>query len=107
VARDRLPGIPRPAVDGLPPPRTRRWSRKDILALSDERDAWQARLLAAEQAAYRRGFAEGYKRGYERAHKERDREFDQWAAGINSGITHAELERRRYGDGGRQSWIIK
>jgi hypothetical protein len=31
----------------------------DLLALSDERDWWLARLLAAERAAYRRGFADG------------------------------------------------
>jgi hypothetical protein len=31
----------------------------DLLALSDERDLWLARLLAAERAAYRRGFADG------------------------------------------------
>lgn len=30
-----------------------------LLALSDERDWWLARLLAAERAAYRRGFADG------------------------------------------------
>ena len=30
-----------------------------LLALSDERDLWLARLLAAERAAYQRGFADG------------------------------------------------
>jgi hypothetical protein len=32
----------------------------DLLALSDERDWWLARLLAAERAAYQRGFADGH-----------------------------------------------
>ena len=31
----------------------------DLLALSDERDWWLARLLAAERTAYQRGFADG------------------------------------------------
>jgi hypothetical protein len=31
----------------------------DLLALSDERDLWITRLLAAERAAYQRGFADG------------------------------------------------
>jgi len=31
----------------------------DLLALSDERDWWLARLLAAERAEYQRGFADG------------------------------------------------
>src|SRR5437879_4515931 len=30
-----------------------------LLALSDERDQWQARLLAAERDAYQRGYADG------------------------------------------------
>src|SRR5450755_3407297 len=31
----------------------------DLLALSDERDWWLARLLGAERTAYQRGFADG------------------------------------------------
>lgn len=31
----------------------------DLLALSDERDQWLARLLAAERAAYQRGYDDG------------------------------------------------
>jgi hypothetical protein len=31
----------------------------DLLALSDERDLWLARLLAAERAAYQRGLNDG------------------------------------------------
>jgi hypothetical protein len=31
----------------------------DLLALSDERDQWLARLLAAERDAYRRGYDDG------------------------------------------------
>ena len=31
----------------------------DLLALSDERDLWLARLLAAERAAYQRGYSDG------------------------------------------------
>ncbi|MGZ4434233.1 MAG: hypothetical protein ACXVW7_11490 [Trebonia sp.] len=31
----------------------------DLLALSDERDLWLTRLLAAERAAYQRGFDDG------------------------------------------------
>ena len=31
----------------------------DVLAVSDERDTWQQRLLDAERAAYRSGYADG------------------------------------------------
>jgi hypothetical protein len=39
--------------------RTAAAGRSDLLALSDERDLWLARLLAAERAAYQRGLADG------------------------------------------------
>ena len=48
-----------PVTDSPPPSRSSTATVAALLALSDERDWWLARLLAAERAAYRRGFADG------------------------------------------------
>lgn len=69
-----------------------------LLALSDERDLWMARLLAAERAAYRLGYYDGFRDGGE----------ELWARRraappiVIAGPTFAELERRRWGPGGRE-----
>jgi hypothetical protein len=70
-----------------------------LLALSDERDAWLARLLAAERAAFLRGVTTG--RQMEGA--ERDAEWNRIAGPIaRGGPEFAELERRRWGAGGSE-----
>jgi hypothetical protein len=45
----------------------------DLLSVSDERDMWERRLIAAQRAAYRSGYADG--RAVERAETDR-----AWAA---------------------------
>jgi hypothetical protein len=75
-----------------------------LLSRTDDSQKWLARLLDAERAAYERGRADGYRQGY--ADSDQD-----WcialaptrAAARLSARTpsHAELERRRWGPGGR------
>jgi hypothetical protein len=79
-----------------------------LLELSAERDTWQRVALGRERDAYRCGHADGMRLGYERGRSdeaaEREAAFRAWVtgAGIASGaVTHAELERRRWGPGGR------
>lgn len=64
-----------------------------LLALSDERDQWQRRLLEAERAAYLAGYADGRAD----AHRDADR---AWAARpplpVPDNLTHAEIEARRW-----------
>ena len=63
----RTGGPPGPPVTDSPPPAARLCLRYplrvpsagDLLALSDERDLWLTRQLAAERAAYQRGFDDG------------------------------------------------
>lgn len=64
-----------------------------LLALSDERDMWAARLLAAERDAYRRGYGDGFSGGAEHAWGER-RALPPVIAGV--GQTLAGVTRRRY-----------
>jgi hypothetical protein len=66
---------------------------ENVLAVSGERDAWEHRLLAAAQAAYRAGYADG--RADERAGADR-----AWAAQVadpvRDGPALAEVEARRW-----------
>lgn len=80
----------------------------ELIACSDRLDAALARKLAAELAGYRRGFADGQADGYRRGRQD---EADQWfmilaparlAARTAAGTGYAELERRRWGPGGRE-----
>jgi hypothetical protein len=74
-----------------------------LLALSDERDQWMARLLRAERESYELGRADGYRHGLEVAWGERKADalaFDP------SAPTAAELELLRWGPGGRESHFI-
>ena len=80
-----------------------------LLELSDERDLWLRRLLAAGRAAYQRGHLDGYAGGYAAGRTDAD---DEWmdvleparaASRLAARMpTHAELERRRWGPGGRE-----
>lgn len=71
----------------------------EILALSDERDLWMARVNDAYRSAWRDGYARG--------HADRDRElWDHRSAGPPPLVdpyapTRAELQARRWGPGGR------
>ncbi len=83
------PGVRRPGASGI------ELSRSAWLALSDERDQWQARLLAAKIEAYDRGCADSYEQGV--------------GDGVMS-LKHAQhdavavtrLEVARWGPGGRE-----
>jgi hypothetical protein len=70
-----------------------------VLALSDERDQHERRLLAAERRAY----ADGYRDGHQDAVREADR---VWSSLPPARLTFApcvhELEERRWGPPGRE-----
>lgn len=72
-----------------------------LIALSDERDLWERRLLAAERAAYLRGYADGQA-------DEQRRDSLAWAARPLPRVpdpaapTLAKLLLRRWGPGGRE-----
>jgi hypothetical protein len=73
--------------------------RGDLLSRSTERDTWLRRLLATEQEAFIRGVAAGRQMEAD----ERDAAWNQIAAPIaRGGPAFAELERRRWGPGGRE-----
>jgi hypothetical protein len=57
-----------------------------LLALSDERDVWLLRLLAAERAAYDRGHRDGHRDGYELAAAHMAAAWDSIADPISRGI---------------------
>jgi hypothetical protein len=73
-----------------------------VLALSDERDGWLRRVLAAERAGYTRGLQVGRQQGYELAHREMAAAWQAAAAPIaRGGPSYVALELRRWGPGGR------
>jgi hypothetical protein len=47
-------------------------AQRALLELSDERAAWERRLIAAERAGFRRGYARGLDDGYRKSEDERD-----------------------------------
>jgi hypothetical protein len=78
-------------------------TRSDVLALSGEREMWLRRMLAAERAAYERGRADGWRDGFEAAYREIEAAWHAVADPVaRGGPSHAELERRRWGPGGRE-----
>jgi hypothetical protein len=75
----------------------------ELLALSDERDAWQRRVLGAWRDGYQAGHAAGYERGYHRGARLLEAEWPVVVASVTAcGPSFAELERRRWGPGGRE-----
>jgi hypothetical protein len=76
-----------------------------LLALSDERDRWLRRLLAAERAAFHRGAEYGWRLGYEASCRDQEAAWRAVAGRVARGAsnpTFAELELRRWGPGGRE-----
>lgn len=73
-----------------------------VLALSDERDIWLRRLLDAERDAYRAGHDQGHAAGYAAGYEQAVRDWKVTAGLLPGGPAYAELERRRYGPGGRE-----
>jgi hypothetical protein len=74
-----------------------------LLELSAERDVHHQLRLAAWQEGYRQGYGDGYDAGRREEARERDQAWNAIAKPIaRGGVTHAELERRRWGPGGRE-----
>ncbi len=76
--------------------------QRALLALSGERDQWERWVRATWHDGHRAGYAAGYDHGYAQA-------VTAWkvtAGTISGGPSFAEMDRRRYPPGGRQSWII-
>ena len=75
----------------------------EFLELSNERDAWSARLGEEYKLGYAIGHAAGFAAGREAEARERDRAWNAAARPIAAGgVTHDELEERRWGPGGRE-----
>ncbi len=82
------------------PPRAASMIRTALLGLSDERDAWLDRVYDSWRAGWRAGFEAGDAAGTRRT----AREWHVTAIGLPLSVlgpSWAELERRRYGPGGR------
>jgi len=79
-----------------------------FLALSDERDLWRRAAEVWERMAYwlgyRLGWDRGYRAGYERAHADLAADWHAmaWRVAHGDPRSHAELERARWGPGGRE-----
>lgn len=68
-----------------------------LLELSDERDLWLRRVLAAEVRGYDRGREAGYAEGRRDEAAARDEDWAALARPVaRGGLSHAELERRRW-----------
>jgi flagellar biosynthesis/type III secretory pathway protein FliH len=79
-------------------------SPAEWLSLSAERDRYEARILAAERAAYDRGYEAGRKAGYEQAARDLERDWQAMArVASRNRPSFAELEIRRWGPGGRRA----
>ena len=78
-------------------------SPEEFLALSDERDQWGRLCADRERFAFATGRALGRDEGYRKAHAEMA---GRWAAMARpvarAAPSHAELEVRRWGPGGRE-----
>jgi hypothetical protein len=75
------------------------------VALSDERDLALRLRLAAWRNGYRLGREHGWKQGYEAACADQEAAWHEVAGRVARGAnqpTFAELERRRWGPGGRE-----
>jgi hypothetical protein len=69
-----------------------------LLAVSDERDLWLRRLLAAERAAFRRGAEHGWRQGYEASCRDQEAAWRAVAQPVARGDprSNAEVERERW-----------
>ena len=75
----------------------------ELIELSDERDAWQARLGVEYRLGYAIGHALGVDEGRRLEAEERDAAWNRIAGPIaRGGDSYAELELRRWGPGGRE-----
>ena len=75
----------------------------ELLALSDERDLARRLRHGFWAEGYRAGRERGWREGYEQARAEQEADWHEIASPVaRGGPSHAELERRRYGPGGRK-----
>lgn len=78
------------------------WTAADVLALSDERDRYLARITAAEAAGFQRGLELGREEGYLYALNEEAIERGIIGAPFRRDrVSFREIERRRWGRKGR------
>lgn len=77
------------------------WTAADLLALSDERDAWQRVALAREAAAWHAGYLDGIEAGRDIQRRADTAGWRDLARRAQSGLPFSWLERRRWGPGGR------
>ena len=74
----------------------------ELLELCDERDQWMDRLGDEYRLGWKLGYAAGVDEGRRLEAEERDGAWNRVAGPIaRGGDSHAELERRRWGPGGR------
>jgi hypothetical protein len=73
----------------------------ELLELSDERDQWMRRLGAEYRLGYAIGHALGVDEGRRLEAAEMAKAWNRIARTVTGGVTHAELEARRWGPVGR------
>jgi hypothetical protein len=77
-------------------------SQAGLLAWSDERDLYRRLMLDRWRQGYRLGREDGWRAGYEAACRDQAASWRAVAGPVaRSGPSFAELERRRWGPGGR------
>jgi hypothetical protein len=75
-----------------------------VLALAAERTRAARTAEARQREAFRRGRALGRREGWDLCTRRREHEFTAWVTGchiLDGTPDYAELERRRWGPGGR------
>jgi hypothetical protein len=73
-----------------------------LLALSDERDQWARVCLIRERRAFGRGRTLGRTEGYGQAEADMAAQWNAIARLGLGGPGHTEIEKRRWGPGGRE-----
>jgi hypothetical protein len=98
---ERGPGVPSPRPAEPPVPLSA--ALAELLELSNERDVWMERLGDEYRLGWKLGYAAGVDAGRRLEAAERDEAWNCIARPIvRGGPSHAELERRRWGPGGRE-----
>lgn len=75
-----------------------------LIGLSDERDLWISFTLSIARASYRAGHRDGW---YRHKNRTETRQLNRRPREIAWGPAHADMEIRRYGEGGRDEWVLK
>jgi hypothetical protein len=104
-SQTRQPAEAEVSVASVAAGRDRALDRAGLLALSGERDRDLRRILAAWREGYAAGRADGWRDGYAKALDEEAAAWRRVAGRVGRGAgdpSFAELERRRWGPGGRE-----